>query len=47
MNISVIGTGNVGGALGKLWTAKGHNVMFGTRGAADKQIQQTFAICGR
>lgn len=29
MNIAILGAGNVGGALGKLWAAKGHKVMFG------------------
>lgn len=29
MKIAIIGAGNVGGALGKLWAAKGHQVMFG------------------
>ena len=31
MKIAVIGAGNVGGALGKLWAAKGHEVTFGLR----------------
>lgn len=29
MDIAILGAGNVGGALGKLWAAKGHRVMFG------------------
>jgi 8-hydroxy-5-deazaflavin:NADPH oxidoreductase len=29
MKIAVIGAGNVGGALGKLWAAKGHEIVFG------------------
>ncbi|HEV2500865.1 MAG TPA: NADPH-dependent F420 reductase [Terriglobia bacterium] len=29
MKIAIMGAGNVGGALGKLWAAKGHQVMFG------------------
>ena len=29
MKIAVIGAGNVGGALGKLWAGKGHEIMFG------------------
>lgn len=37
MKISVIGAGNVGGALGKLWAEKGHQVMFGVRDAAKIQ----------
>lgn len=31
MNIAVMGTGNVGGTLGKQWAKKGHQVTFGTR----------------
>jgi NADPH-dependent F420 reductase len=40
MNIGVIGTGNVGGALGKLWAGKGHQVIFGARNPNDPQVQQ-------
>lgn len=29
--IGIIGAGNVGGALGKIWAARGHDVMFGVR----------------
>jgi predicted dinucleotide-binding enzyme len=31
MKIAVIGTGEVGGTLGRLWSAKGHEVTFGSR----------------
>lgn len=31
MNIGIIGTGTMGGALGRLWAARGHSVMFGSR----------------
>jgi 8-hydroxy-5-deazaflavin:NADPH oxidoreductase len=31
MNIGIIGTGNMGGGLGKLLASKGHKVMFGSR----------------
>ncbi len=31
MNIGIIGTGNMGGGLGKLWAGKGHKVFFGSR----------------
>lgn len=28
MNIGIIGSGNMGGGLGKLWAAKGHSILF-------------------
>jgi len=31
MNIGIIGTGNMGCALGRLWASKGHAVFFGSR----------------
>ena len=31
MKIGIIGSGNVGSALGKIWAAKGHKVMFSSR----------------
>jgi predicted dinucleotide-binding enzyme len=33
MNIGTIGTGNMGGTIGKGWAAKGHKVLFGSRDA--------------
>jgi NADPH-dependent F420 reductase len=35
MRIAIIGTGNIGGGLGRAWAAKGHAVTFGARDAAD------------
>jgi predicted dinucleotide-binding enzyme len=34
MKITVLGFGNVGGQLGRLWTAKGHTVRAGLREAS-------------
>lgn len=31
MNISIIGAGNIGGSLGKIWAMKGHTIVFGVR----------------
>jgi len=31
MNIGIIGTGNMGGALGARWSLNGHSVLFGSR----------------
>jgi 8-hydroxy-5-deazaflavin:NADPH oxidoreductase len=40
MNIGIIGTGNMGGGLGKLFASKGHKVLFGSR---DPQKAKTLA----
>jgi 8-hydroxy-5-deazaflavin:NADPH oxidoreductase len=32
MRIAVIGTGNIGGTLGRKWSAAGHDVVYGSRG---------------
>lgn len=39
MEIAIIGAGNVGGALGKGWAAKGHSIVYGVRdpGAAKRR----------
>src|SRR4051794_25780956 len=34
MQIAIIGNGNIGGGLGKAWTAKGHSITFGERDPA-------------
>ena len=31
MEISIIGAGDVGGTLGRIWARKGHQIMFGVR----------------
>lgn len=40
MKIGIIGSGNVGGALGTLWAAKGHDVVFGVRDTSDPKLQE-------
>jgi hypothetical protein len=40
MKISILGAGNIGGALGKKWLAAGHEVVFGVR---DSQSAKTRA----
>jgi 8-hydroxy-5-deazaflavin:NADPH oxidoreductase len=37
MKIGIIGSGNVGGALGKAWSHLGHDVFFGMRSADEAQ----------
>jgi 8-hydroxy-5-deazaflavin:NADPH oxidoreductase len=34
MRIAVIGTGNIGGTLGRRWRAAGHDVVYGSRGGS-------------
>jgi hypothetical protein len=43
MKIAVIGSGNVGGVLGKGWARKGHDVTFGVRNTSDPKIKQLLA----
>jgi NADPH-dependent F420 reductase len=38
MKIAVIGTGNVGGTLGKRWARAGHEVAFGARDPAETKV---------
>jgi 8-hydroxy-5-deazaflavin:NADPH oxidoreductase len=40
MRIAVIGTGNVGGALGTGWARAGHEVVFGTREPKVEEVSQ-------
>lgn len=46
MNIAVIGTGNVGGALGTGWAQKGHRVTFGSRDPNSAKIQDLLQSAG-
>ena len=39
MKIGIIGAGNVGGELGKLWAGKGHEIVFGVRDPADAKVR--------
>ncbi|MBM7566122.1 NADPH-dependent F420 reductase [Paenibacillus sacheonensis] len=39
MKIASIGSGNMGGTLGKRWAALGHRVMFGTRNPHSEKIK--------
>jgi len=46
MKIAVIGTGSVGGTLGKGWAAKGHKVIFGSRRPGDPDIKKLLEKAG-
>lgn len=39
MKIGIIGAGNVGGELGKIWAAKGHTIIFGVRNPLAPKVQ--------
>jgi len=47
MRISVIGAGNVGGALGRLWAAQGHDIIFGVPDPASAKTQALVQSIGR
>lgn len=38
MNITIVGAGNIGGRLARVWTAKGHRIFVGTRNPSDEKI---------
>lgn len=46
MKIGVIGAGNVGGALGRLWARQGHEVVFGVRDPQDAKMQDLLKSAG-
>jgi 8-hydroxy-5-deazaflavin:NADPH oxidoreductase len=46
MKIAIIGAGNVGGALGTLWAAKGHDVTFGVRDPRSAKIADVVKSAG-
>jgi 8-hydroxy-5-deazaflavin:NADPH oxidoreductase len=46
MKIGIIGSGNVGGALGTRWAKTGHDVVFGTRDPRSGNMQKLIAEAG-
>jgi len=46
MNIGIIGAGNIGGNLGKVWAAKGHRVTFGVRDPQSEKIKNLLSAIG-
>lgn len=46
MQIAIIGTGNVGSALGKRWAAAGHDILFGVRDTATQRVTSAVAAAG-
>jgi 8-hydroxy-5-deazaflavin:NADPH oxidoreductase len=47
MNIGIIGSGNVGGALGTRWAQKDHQVTFGSRTPDDVDMQKLLDRAGK
>lgn len=46
MKIGIIGAGNIGGNLGKLWAAKGHEILFGVRDPQSSKTRAALAALG-
>ena len=46
MRIAVLGTGDVGGALGKRWAEKGHQIIFGSRHPGSNDVRELLAEAG-
>ncbi len=46
MKISIIGAGNVGGSLGKIWAEKGHTIIYAVRNPLTPKIQSILEETG-
>jgi NADPH-dependent F420 reductase len=46
MQIAIIGTGNVGAALGKRWAVAGHDILYGVRDTAGQRATSAVAAAG-
>ena len=46
MRVGILGAGNVGGALGRVWTRKGHEVIFGVPDAQSERTRKAIAALG-
>lgn len=46
MNICIIGAGNIGGTLGKVWASKGHQIIFGARNPDSINTRRSLELCG-
>lgn len=46
MKITILGTGRIGGTLGKKWAAAGHELIFGTREPGSDRIRILLSDCG-
>jgi len=46
MRIGILGAGNVGAALGRVWTSEGHDVLFGVPDAKNPRTRKALAALG-
>src|SRR5437764_10144536 len=46
MNIGILGSGNVGGTLGRRWAQNGHNVLFASRDPNSEKMKELVAESG-
>src|SRR5437899_2793736 len=46
MRIAVLGAGNVGGTLGRIWATRGHEMMFGVRDPRSPRVAALLAPTG-
>src|SRR5690349_17560235 len=46
MKIAVIGSGNVGGTLGKGWAKNGHEIIYGVRDTGDPKLKELLSASG-
>jgi len=46
MRIGILGAGNVGAALGRVWTSEGHDVLFGVPNAKNERTRKALAPLG-
>ena len=46
MDIAILGTGRVGGALGPRWAAQGHRIVYGVREGDDPEVRQVLEKSG-
>lgn len=47
MNIGIIGAGDVGGTLGRLWATKGHSIMYGARDVQSANVRTALGASGK
>lgn len=47
MKIGIIGSGNIGGTLGTLWAAKGHEIVFGVRDTQSEKVVKLLEKAGK